>query len=154
MYVTRARALPAFSPIAKFKATKISAGVYRNTWAGLYTAEMSTIDAVDGSHHQHLGAEMRCQSTICQCRLLAKSRPPAARNRLPLLPQHQTFRSPHWTSGFDPTRTLRQSRISGTDQTQTVRNSYWCSKFFTDEHNISLPINLSVLTVPSRSADD
>ena len=36
-------------------------------------------------------------------------------------------------SQFDPTATLRQSRISGTDQIQTVENSYWCSFFFTDK---------------------
>ncbi len=45
--------------------------------------------------------------------LMAKSRPPAARIRLPLSPQHRTFRGPRWTSGFDPTRT---SMMADTDQ--------------------------------------
>ena len=26
-------------------------------------------------------------------------------NRLPLYPQHRTFRGPRWTSGFDPEET-------------------------------------------------
>jgi len=30
------------------------------------------------------------------------NRPPAARNRSLLYPQHQTFRGPRWTSGCDP----------------------------------------------------
>ena len=45
--------------------------------------------------------------------LLATSRHPVARNRLPLYPQQRTFRGPRWTSGFDPgcvkTRTPRPS---------------------------------------------
>ncbi len=44
--------------------------------------------------------------------LVATSRPPVARNRLPLFPQQRTFRGPHWTSGFDPTRTCTQRRIN------------------------------------------
>ncbi len=37
-----------------------------------------------------------------QSPLMAKSRPPAARIRLPLSPQQRTFRGPRWTSAFDP----------------------------------------------------
>ncbi len=35
----------------------------------------------------------------------ATNRPPAARNRLPLVTQLRTFRDPRWTSGFDPKAT-------------------------------------------------
>jgi len=38
---------------------------------------------------------------------LARIGSPVAWNRLPLCPQHQTFRGPRWTSVVDPERSCR-----------------------------------------------
>jgi hypothetical protein len=38
-------------------------------------------------------------------------------NRLPLYPQHRTFRGPRWTSGFDPERTFANSAHISIDLT-------------------------------------
>jgi len=61
---------------------------------------MSAFDAVDGSHHRHLGAKVQCRMTGRECLLLAKKRHPDARKWGPLYPQLRTFSWPSLTSGF------------------------------------------------------
>ncbi len=80
-------------------------------WRAYRGRETETRDsrchAVDGSRHRHQGAGFRLLSKSGESLLMAKSRHPAAQYRLLLLPQHQTFRGPRWTSGFDPQRKLK-----------------------------------------------
>jgi hypothetical protein len=43
-------------------------------WALPHPGLTTVFDPVDGSHHRHLGAKVRCRMTGRECPLLAKSR--------------------------------------------------------------------------------